>query len=91
MRAIRLESNAAALPDVLWLGLVLGAVVMICFCLILHMKNVQFHAALTALLAGLLAMGLWMILVINHPFAGDVHVSTDAFRHAIYVIDSLPR
>jgi hypothetical protein len=91
LRAVRLQSNVAALPDVLWLGLVLGAVVMICFCLILHMKNVQYHAALTALLAGLLAMGLWMILVINHPFAGDVHVSTDAFRHAMFVIDSLPR
>ena len=90
-RAIRLQTNQAALPNVLWLGLVLGAVVMICFCLILQMENVRFHAALTALLAGLLAMGLWMILVINHPFACDVHISTDAFRQAIFVIDSLPR
>jgi hypothetical protein len=90
-RAIRLQSNVAALPEVLWFGLVLGGLVMICYCLILHMKNVQLHAALTALLTGLIAMGLWMIVMINHPFAGDLHVSTDAFRHAIHVIDSLPR
>lgn len=90
-RAIRLQSNVAALPDVLWFGLVLGGLVMICYCLALHMKNVQLHAALTALLAGLIAIGLWIIVMINHPFAGDLHVSTDAFRHAIHVIDSLPR
>ena len=90
-RAIRLQSNVAALPEVLWFGLLFGGVVAICFCLVLHMKNVQLHAALTALLTGLIATSLWMIVLINHPFAGDLHVSTDAFRHAIYVIDSLPR
>jgi hypothetical protein len=90
-RAIRLQSNVAALPQILWVGLVLGGVVMICYCLVLHMKNVQLHAALTALLAGLIAIGIWIILLINHPFTGDLHISTDAFRHAIYVIASLPR
>jgi hypothetical protein len=90
-RAIRLQSNVAALPGILWFGLLLGEVVMICYCLVLDMKNVQLHAALTALLTGLIAIGLWVIVMINHPFAGDLHVSADAFRHAIYVIDSLPR
>ena len=90
-RAVRLQSNVAALPDVLWLGLVLGALVTIFFCLVLHMENVQLHAAMTALLAGLIATSIWMILMINHPFAGDIHVSTAAFEHAIHVIDSLPR
>lgn len=90
-RAMRLESSVAALPGVLWIGLVLGAAVTICFCLFLHMQNVQLHAALTALLTGLIATCLWMILAINHPFAGSVHISTDAFLHAIHVIDQLPR
>ncbi|MGZ3602117.1 MAG: bestrophin-like domain [Ktedonobacterales bacterium] len=90
-RATRLQSNVAALPAALWVGLVLGAVVTICFSLVLYMENVRFHAAFTALLTALIATSLWMILVINHPFAGDLRVSPDAFRHAIYVIESLPR
>jgi Protein of unknown function (DUF4239) len=90
-RAVRLESNVAALPDVLWFGLVLGAVVTIFFCLVLHMENVYLHATMTALLTGLIATSIWMILMINHPFAGDISVSTAAFQHAIHVIDSLPR
>ena len=90
-RAVRLESNVAALPDVLWFGLVLGAVVTISFGLILHMENVQLHATMTALLTGLIATSIWMILMINHPFAGDISVTTAAFQHAIHVIDTLPR
>ena len=89
-RAVRLESNVAALPDVLWFGLVLGAVVPISFCLILHMENVQLHATMTALLTGLIATSIWMIVMINHPFAGDIRVTTAAFQHAIHVIDTLP-
>ncbi len=90
-RAVRLQSNVAALPEVLWYGLLFGAVVTICFGLVLHMENVGLHATMTAMLAGLIATSIWMILMINHPFAGDVHVSTAAFQHAIHVIESLPR
>ena len=90
-RAVRLQSNVASLPDVLWFGLVLGAVVAIFFCLVLHMENVKLHATMTALLTGLIATSIWMILMINHPFAGDIRVSTAVFQHAIHVIDSLPR
>jgi hypothetical protein len=28
--------------------------------------------------------------MINHPFAGEVHVSTVAFQHAIHVIENMP-
>ena len=90
-RAARLESNAATLPGVLWLGLVMGAVVTIGFSLVLTMENVQYHATFTVLLTVLIATSLWMILMIDHPFAGGVQVSDAPFRHAIYVIDSLPR
>jgi hypothetical protein len=90
-RALRLQSNAAALPIALWFGLVLGELVTISFCLILHMENVQLHALVTALLTALIATSIWMIVMINHPFSGDLHVSTAAFEHAIHVIESLPR
>jgi predicted ABC-type exoprotein transport system permease subunit len=90
-RAIRLHSNQTALPDVLWLVLIIGAVVTIGFGMILHMKNVYFHAAMTALLTFMLTSCLWLIVLINHPFSGEVSVSTDAFQQALYVINNLPR
>jgi hypothetical protein len=78
------------MPDVLWLALVIGAVVTVCFSLILHMKNLYFHAAMTALLTALLTTCLWLIVLINHPFSGEVSVPTDAFQQALYVINNLP-
>jgi hypothetical protein len=90
-RAIRLHANQTAMPDVLWVTLLLGAVVTVGFGIILHMKNVYFHATMTALLTVLLTTCLWLIVLINHPFSGEVHVSTDAFQQALYVINSLPR
>lgn len=90
-RVARLLANEATVPDVLWVALVLGGVITICFCLILHMENAQLHAIMTALLAALIATCLWLIVVINHPFSGDLRLSTDALQHALYVIDTLPR
>lgn len=90
-RAARLESNVVALPVALWIGLILGALVTISFSLVLTMENVRYHAAFTVLLTAIITTSLWMILMINHPFAGSVHVSPAALHHAIFVIDSLPR
>ncbi len=78
------------LPGPFWVVLVIGAAITICFSLILHMENIRLHAGMTALLAGLIAMCLWLILVINHPLAGDLHISPNAFEYALHVINSLP-
>lgn len=90
-RAVRLQVSMAALPGYLWFAMVFGGVVTVGFCLVLHLENVRLHAGMAALLAGLIATSLWLIVVINRPFAGDLRVSTDAFQHALHVIDSLPR
>jgi Protein of unknown function (DUF4239) len=90
-RAARLQANRSSVPDFLWLGLVAGGMVTVFFCLIVDMKNIRIHALMTALLTSVIAMALWLIVVINHPFTGDMHVSTDAFQYALHVIDSLPR
>lgn len=83
--------NEANLPAPFWFVLVIGAAITICFCLVLHMENVWLHAGMTALLTGLIAMCIWLIVAINHPLAGDLHISTNAFEYALHVINSLPR
>jgi hypothetical protein len=45
---------------------------------------------MTALLTALLTSCLWLIVLINHPFSGEVQVPADAFQQALYVINSLP-
>jgi membrane protein implicated in regulation of membrane protease activity len=90
-RAARLLANEASLPAPFWFVLVVGAAITICFCLVLHMVDIRLHAGMTALLTGLLAMCIWLIVAINQPLAGDLHVSPDAFEYALHVINNLPR
>ena len=89
-RAIRLQSNDA-LPGVFGVALVAGAIFTISFCLVLHMEDVRLHVTMTAILTGMIAVCLWLILELNHPYAGNLAVMPDAFEHALHVIDSLPR
>ena len=85
-RVVRLMDSKDVLPDVFWFVLFVGAVVTIGCCLILHMKNTRLHLMLTLLLT----ICLWLIVIINNPFGGDLRVSTDAFEYALHVIDTLP-
>jgi len=89
-RAIRLQSNDT-LPSVFVVVLLAGAALTISFCLILHMEDIRLHAGLTAILTGMIAICLWLILEMNHPYAGSLAVTPEAFEHAIHVIDGLPR
>jgi hypothetical protein len=33
---------------------------------------------------------LWLLLIVDHPFAGGVRVSPESFQYALQVIDALP-
>jgi len=90
-REVRLLTNETSMPVIFWVVLVTGGVITISFCFILQMEDTRVHAGLTALLTAIITICLWLILLINHPFSGDFRVTTNAFKHAIYVINSLPR
>jgi hypothetical protein len=88
-RTQRILSSQAALPGVFWVVLVGGSLITLIFAFVLYMENAQIHALMVALLAGIMALCLWLILEVNHPFAGAVQVPRDTFEHALDVINSL--
>jgi hypothetical protein len=88
-RTQRILSSQAALPSVFWVVLVGGSLITIIFAFVLYMENARVHALMVALLAGIMALCLWLILEVNHPFAGAVQVSTDSFEHALQVINAM--
>lgn len=85
-RQLRLLSSTATLPNVFWLILLGGAIITITGCLFLRMESVRLHACMTALLTGIIFLSLWLVLELNHPFSGDIHVPPDAFAHASKVL-----
>jgi len=89
-RSLRILDSRAALPDIFWLVLILGAVVTIGGNILLYMEHVQSQAVMVALLTAVITSILWLILTLDHPFAGGVRVSPQSFQYALQVIDALP-
>jgi hypothetical protein len=88
-RTQRILSSQATLPAIFWVVLVGGALITLIFAFILYMENAQVHAWMVALLAGIIALCLWLILAVDHPFEGAVQVSKDSFEHALHVLDGM--
>jgi len=82
-RALRIVSSNAGLPGVFWLLLIFGGLLASAFCGLFYIENVRVQVGLAASLAALLAATLFLILVLDHPFAGSVHVTPDSFLQAI--------
>jgi hypothetical protein len=88
-RTQRILASEAVLPWLFWIVLVGGGLITLIFCFILYMENATVHASMCALLAGIIALCLWLIFEVNHPFEGAVQVPKDAFEHALHVINSM--
>ncbi len=88
---LRLTSGVGNLPVIIWVVLVFGAVIVTGFGMIFYLENVRLHMLMIALLASLIAMSLWLILILENPYNGDLQVSPDVFKFVLYVLDTMPR
>jgi hypothetical protein len=79
-RRVRLFNSDDAVPTVLWVLLTLEAVITIAFTYLLVAPSVFVQALMTAALSATVATSLYLIAVLNHPFAGTPRVSEDNLR-----------
>jgi hypothetical protein len=73
-RSRRLDYVDQGVPAVLWIALVVGAVVTIGFATIFGLRSTGLHIVMTASLAAVIGVLLFVAVAIDHPFAGDVAV-----------------
>jgi hypothetical protein len=90
-RVLRVLSSRSYLPDAFWLVLILGALMVILMSLFLSTSEVGMGKQLLirAFKIGAIAMLLWLIIIINNPYAGDAHITPDAFQYPLFVIKSI--
>jgi hypothetical protein len=79
-RRIRLFNSDDAVPTVLWVLLILEALITIAFTYLLVAPSTIVQALMTAALSATVATSLYLIAVLNHPFAGTPRVSEDNLR-----------
>lgn len=82
-RSLRLVASGTALPDAFWYLLIGGGVLTAGYAALFYLENTRMQIVLAASLAILLSATLFLILLLDHPFAGDVHVSPENFTRVI--------
>jgi hypothetical protein len=79
-RRSRLHLAAGIVPVVLWYVLIIGGLLTVGFSYFFGSENLRAQVGMTAILATIVCMGLFVIVAIDHPFTGPVHVESEPLR-----------
>ncbi len=89
-RRARLHLAVGIVPGVLWGVLILGGVLTVAFTFFFGTRNLRAQSLMTGILALIVFMGLFVIVTINHPFTGAVHIGAEALEHVLADLGASP-
>jgi uncharacterized protein DUF4239 len=89
-RRSRLNAAEGAVPNVIWLVLLGGAVVTIAFTFFFGMESLMSQTVMTGLLAILIFSELLVVIAVDRPFSGAVKVSPIALAEVLADLESRP-
>jgi Na+/melibiose symporter-like transporter len=76
-RRTRLHLAEGIVPGMLWVVLFCGAILTVGFTFFFGTENLAAQVMMTGILSTIVFMGLLVIVSINHPFTGPVHIDSD--------------
>jgi high-affinity Fe2+/Pb2+ permease len=77
---MRLVAAEEGIPGVLWAVLVFGAVVAVGFTYLFGMRNSWAHRLMVMSLTAVIALVLFAIVAMEHPFSGGASIQPEAFE-----------
>ena len=77
---MRLHLALGAVPVMVWGVLILGAVLTVGFTYFFGTANLRAQIMMTAVLSTIVFMGLYVIVSLDHPFTGSVHVESEPLQ-----------
>lgn len=87
-RRLRVISSEASIPGIMWIMLVIGGVITIAYLYLFMIPDGWLQGLMIGSVAGLLAFILFLILALDHPFAGQVKVTPDAYHDVLTLWDA---
>jgi Na+/proline symporter len=82
-RRERLLAASEGVPTILWVVLIGGGVITIAFTYLFGLDNTTVHTLMVASLALIIALSLFTVAALNHPFKGDVRIHPAAFEQVL--------
>jgi hypothetical protein len=85
-RRLRIISCQRGIPNLEWCAVILGGIVTVGLTYFLVLDDVRIQIALTAMVAVLIALNIFLILMFAYPFSGDLRVSPESFHVALALV-----
>jgi hypothetical protein len=82
-RRSRLHFAIGIMPAVLWNALILGGILTVGFTFFFGTKNLLAQVLMSGVLSVIVFMGLFVIVTIDHPFTGPVHVDAEPLERVL--------
>lgn len=79
-RRQRIDAVEGGLSGVMWAVIWVGAIISIGVAYLFNLQDPKIHAVLVALMAGFLAMVLFMIVINDKPFFGSDSIPPDSYK-----------
>ncbi len=82
-RRTRLQLAMGIVPGMLWAVLFSGAILTVAFTFFFGTENLAAQVMMTGILSTIVFMGLLVIISIDHPFSGPVHIDSDPLEKVL--------
>src|SRR5919199_4248410 len=80
-RRERLLAAEQGLPAILWIVLILGGVITVCFTYLFGLQNTLVHLLMVAALAMIISISLFTVAALDYPFKGDISIHPAAYEN----------
>jgi hypothetical protein len=85
-RRLRIFAGNNTVPWVIWMVLLIGGLITVCYTYFLGAKNMTVQYIMTSALTVTMSLILLLIYILDHPFTGSNKVSTEPLTQAIDVM-----
>jgi len=89
-RESRVFDSQTGVPRIMWAVLVIAGAVVVGYTYLYGVERLAAQCLMTAALAAVIAMVLFVILAIDYPFTGDFRVQPDDLRHFLTHVAAAP-
>jgi hypothetical protein len=85
-RRTRINTASHGIPSLEWVVLVVGGVVTVSFTYFFKLEHLQIQVVMTAMVAVMIALCLFLVLMFGYPFSGDLKVDPSNFHLAEAIV-----
>ena len=78
-RRDRINIAINGIPQIEWITLLLGGFITVFFTYFFGLQNLKLQIVMTAMVAVLISLNLYLVLLFGYPFSGDLSVNNKAF------------